>query len=174
MDTKIFFLINYLPHSAFLNGIALFLHIITYGGLMYYPIIIALFYLKKPLAKPAAITLISTYFVSDIILKNLIHRPRPPQILQNVINPGLVPHNFSFPSGQTAVAFAFAFLIIFMYPKKIVGYIFLLFSLLVGFSRMYLGHHFPSDVLSGAILGILISYIIYKIFSKIAVKKILS
>ena len=61
------------------------------------------------------------------------------------------PGSFSFPSGHATLAFAVAFVFAAKYPK----FRYPLFALaaLVAFSRIYIGMHFPSDVLAGAVLG---------------------
>lgn len=59
----------------------------------------------------------------------------------------------SFPSGHTADAFAFAIALGLIYPKWYFIFPAILWALLVGCSRMWLGVHFPSDVLAGAFIG---------------------
>lgn len=104
------------------------------------------------------------YFIVCGILKPLFERPRP-----YIYNDGISIivaslNSYSFPSGHTALAFAFAFSLL-VYGKK--GFIpGLIFAILMGFSRMYLYVHYPSDVLIGAIIGALCGYVPYLIVSK--------
>ena len=54
-----------------------------------------------------------------------------------------------------------------IYIKKKVMYIIaIIMIILIGFSRLYLGVHYPKDVIVGGILGVLISYICYNIYNK--------
>lgn len=69
----------------------------------------------------------------------------------------------SFPSLHTTLAFAFG-CTLFLFNKKI-GFWFLFAALLIGISRVYVGVHYPSDILFGALLGCLSSYIIKKLTS---------
>jgi len=77
----------------------------------------------------------------------------------------------SFPSGHTSSAFATATSLSLMYPKWYVIAPSFLWAGAVGYSRMELGVHFPSDVLVGALIGIGSSFLMYKIDKRMAIKK---
>ncbi len=70
--------------------------------------------------------------------------------------------NGSFPSGHAAFFFALAMVIFFFYKKW--GIVFFVSAILIGLARIIAGVHWPIDVLGGAIIGILSSFFIYKIF----------
>ena len=96
------------------------------------------------------------------ILKYTIKEPRP-----SVRYPGLVFTNSetrdpSFPSGHTLVAFATATSLALEYKKWYVTGPAYLWAGSVGFSRMYLGKHYPSDVLAGMAIGILSGVVSHK------------
>lgn len=86
-------------------------------------------------------------------LKYGVNRPRPfvtyPDIIQKDQNVG--PH--SFPSGHTSSAFSLATAVTLCYPKWYVAVPAFAWAVTVGYSRMRLGVHFPTDVLVGAIIG---------------------
>jgi undecaprenyl-diphosphatase len=90
------------------------------------------------------------------IIKNNVKRSRPYNELEGIQN-GTVPSDrFSFPSGHTAAAFVMATLIAYFFP--LLTTVVFLWAFLVGFSRIYLGVHYPSDTLAGMILGVLTAY----------------
>jgi membrane-associated phospholipid phosphatase len=68
----------------------------------------------------------------------------------------------SFPSGHTSVAFASATSLYLAYPKWYVAVPAFAYAASVGYSRMYLGVHYPSDVLAGAVIGAGSAWLMYK------------
>ena len=84
------------------------------------------------------------------LLKNCLKRARPFRMMaiKNHITPG---DQFSFPSGHTSAAFLFATITANLVPVMWIP-LFLLASA-VGFSRVMLGVHYPSDILVGALMG---------------------
>ncbi|MCX7100146.1 MAG: phosphatase PAP2 family protein [Methylobacter sp.] len=86
------------------------------------------------------------------VLKNGLKRNRPQAALKNfrsIITPS---DKFSFPSGHTSAAFMMATLLSFYFPLFMIPLY--CWAALVGFSRVILGVHFPTDILVGVILGI--------------------
>ena len=90
--------------------------------------------------------------LSSSILKPLFARTRPCKILENVHLLVNCSSAFSFPSSPATNVFAQAALFSYSY-RKLTPLVFI-FAVLVGFSRVYVGVHFPFDVLFGAILGV--------------------
>ncbi|MEQ1636988.1 MAG: phosphatase PAP2 family protein [Methylococcales bacterium] len=90
-------------------------------------------------------------------LKNSLKRNRPQAALED-FKSFIVPHDqFSFPSGHTSAAFLMATLGSDSWP--VLSFPLFLWAVSVGFSRVLLGVHFPSDVMVGAILGIGIAFL---------------
>ena len=73
---------------------------------------------------------------------------------------------YSFPSGHTQGAGSFYGAMAIYIKKKVMYIIAIIMIILIGFSRLYLGVHYPKDVIVGGILGVLISYICYNIYNK--------
>lgn len=112
------------------------------------------------------------FLIGNVALKNLVMRDRPCWIDQTV--PLLInsPHDFSFPSGHTLAAFETAFSVFLINRRW--GVSLLAFAVLMGLSRMYLFVHFPTDVLSGMVLGIFIAWFVSRIVEKYKIYDILS
>lgn len=102
---------------------------------------------------------------NNIILKNLIARPRPCATYPELVELVKIPHSYSFPSGHTVSAMAVAFTIFFQNKKF--GIITLVFAFLMGLSRLYVGVHFPTDVFGGIIVGFVIALAVYSAEKKI-------
>lgn len=86
------------------------------------------------------------------VIKQIVKRPRP-FLGQVKINAVYQPSHYSFPSGHTSSTFTTAMALSQVYPKWYVIAPAYLFAGSVGYSRMYLGVHYPTDVAAGALLG---------------------
>lgn len=119
---------------------------------------------KQVQIKNRAIFLLSSVTISSLIslvLKYLIDRPRPFETYDFIdkISSGGSP---SFPSGHTTEAFAFAIALCIAYPRWYIIIPSLLWAIAVGYSRISLGVHYPSDVLAGVVVGVLSVYLCFK------------
>jgi len=94
----------------------------------------------------------ATTILTTFIMKKLVKRPRP-FITHLNFTAVYQPPQYSFPSGHTSSAFATASALSMAYSKWYVIAPSLLWASSVGYSRMYLGVHYPSDVAAGAALG---------------------
>lgn len=131
--------------------------------------------------KKIAILGLSALFIADVtvyVLKYLVAEPRPFLTLTNVEL--LVPeeHSYSFPSGHAASSFASAYVIgskiKITYNKNNYGvmYLMMAFAVLIGFSRIYIGVHYPYDVIVGALVGIISAMMVMKLWNNIYIERI--
>lgn len=94
-----------------------------------------------------------TFLFGNLILKNLIARPRPCAVDKSVTLLIPFPSEYSFPSGHSSNGFAAAVTIFAYYHKT--GIAALAVAAVIAFSRMYLFVHYPTDILGGMLLGTL-------------------
>ena len=155
LDAEIFLAINHLPHNRWLNGIFRFITLIFTGGLGWY-LIMALTILFDPrkgarVLHHSVLPLTAATTLVEFPIPAFFHRGRPFIAFIQAIVIGKKPGSWSFPSGHSASAFAGAWLLARDFPGQ--GPFLFLMAALVGFSRIYLGDHYPGDVLSGALSG---------------------
>ncbi len=98
-------------------------------------------------------------FILTLTFQYLALRPRPQDV--RLILPS--PHFPSYPSGHAVAAFSVALIIGLTYKRWFIA---LIGASLIALSRVYLGHHFPSDILAGAVLGAAIGAVCYGLFIK--------
>ena len=100
----------------------------------------------------ALLALSLNLLISNGILKEWIARPRPFITHPEIIPLIQLPTDYSLPSGHSAFSFTIAFVVYRILPEKY-GIPVLLLAACIAFSRLYLGVHYPSDVLSGILIG---------------------
>lgn len=131
------------------------------GGFIWIVISIFLVVQKKYRYYGAAIlaALILSSLIGDYCLKPLVARARPYNAIPGVSL--LIPRlrDYSFPSGHAMSSFSAA-TVIFRIDKRLGTPAFIL-ATLIAFSRLYLFMHYPSDVLAGAVLGVLVGLFVY-------------
>lgn len=145
--------------NPILNSIMIFITSLGNGGIVWIVATIALLIPKKTrkVGLMSAVALIGSLIINNHIIKNLVQRPRPFVTFTDIRILIPKPSEFSFPSGHTSSSFAAAAVFYRFLPKK-VGIPAVVLAGFIGFSRLYVGVHYPTDVLAGAIMGVLLSY----------------
>lgn len=109
-----------------------------------------------------AVSLVIELILCNVILKPLAARPRPFEVNMGVRLLIEAPKDFSFPSGHTGASFAAAAALFFVGSRGWIPAAVL--AALIGFSRLYLYVHYPTDVLAGALLGIAAGWAACRLF----------
>ena len=127
-------------------------------------------YYKKMLMVSLSSAIIARFVFVEII-RLFYYNPRPFLVLSGVAQ--LVNHETtsSFPSGHATFYFALA-MGVFLYNKKI-GHVYIALAGLISFARIFVGVHWPLDILAGAGLGSVISVIMYLAYKKMPRKAFL-
>lgn len=183
LDEYIFLQINNLPHTAWLD--TLFLFFSFYPLVIWIVIGIVVVVLEERKEKLFIVRLVLALglagFLASAFLKPIIRRPRPdlshgPSVVIVEEHPAVLPWNndFAFPSGHAAVAFAGAYIVTreetqSRHSKKhkpakrnFLKFVFIGFAVLTAFSRLYLGKHYPLDVIVGGVLGWVVGYVAWR------------
>jgi undecaprenyl-diphosphatase len=159
LDARLFLAINHLPHTKLSNRLMFGVTTIMTGGFGWLLGLLVGAALEKRRARQALLQIVPPLWFATLAveypIKYFFRRSRPFADIVQAIAIGKKPGSYSFPSGHSAAAFAGAWLLRRHYPK--LTWLWYAIAGLVGFSRIYLGAHYPGDVLSGALAGTVIA-----------------
>jgi undecaprenyl-diphosphatase len=175
IDTQIFYFVNLKLQNGVLDFLMPFL---TQRSNWMIPLWIGwlvFFIFGKKKGRIVALLLMVTITASDQVSAHLIKpwvgRIRPCNVLENVHLLVGCTQAFSFPSAHACNLFSSATLLSRSY--KSLTPVFLIIAFLVSFSRIYVGVHYPFDVLAGGLLGFLLASLILFVFNSINTRTIL-
>lgn len=162
MDYAIMNFVQQNLHTAFTDVFFPIVTMLGNHGLVWLCLIAALLLTKKyrRCGGMLLLTLAATFLLGEFILKPIIARPRPFVDNPNVLLLIPPPSGYSCPSNHSSSSFAVATMLCFYHKKA--GIAALVLAFLIAFSRIFLFVHYPTDVIFGAILGILCSVLLYK------------
>ena len=93
------------------------------------------------------------------VIKPWVARIRPFDSIPALIPLVQKPLDASFPSGHTSASFSVAWIIYSLYPNKKIGVAVMILAFCIAFSRLYVGVHYPSDVIAGILVGMLAAWL---------------
>lgn len=172
IDVSILLFIQEHIRSGAMNGFWKFITSLGDVGWFWIALSIALMIPKKT-RKVGVASLLSVLLgvlITNVILKTLVARTRPFDLVDAIVPLIAKPRDFSFPSGHTCVSFASALILYRMLPKKY-GVPAVILAALVGLSRLYVGVHYPTDVAGGFLVALLASTIVYSGVKKWEIRK---
>ena len=137
-------------------------------------LILLVFRRTRRLGVCCVVSMALTFLVVNCAIKPLIARTRPYDLFSEIQILTHTERDFSFPSGHSANSFAVAWILYRMAPKKY-GIPAVVLAALIAFSRLYVGVHYPTDVLAGTAIAIALAELtlhqLPRIEKKIARKK---
>ena len=157
-------------HNPVLDKVMLFITSLGDDGILWLAIgVICLFFKKhRKMGLQLLLSMLCTFVLGNLILKNIFARPRPCDIDTAVTLLLSRPHGHSFPSGHSINSMVAA-VALFLNNKKI-GIPAVIIAALIGFSRMYLFVHFPTDVLGGFLIAVLVALAVDYGFRQMQIK----
>lgn len=153
-DSTLFLLLNHLPHNALFNALGIGLSAIGTAGIIWLILGVILFLREEKkdhlFFTPILVSAATSWVLVEKIIKPFVARPRPTLEMGAIILGNNLP-DFSFPSGHATIAWALATVLAHKEPKY--KSFFFILAFLISFSRIYIGKHFPLDVVGGGFLG---------------------
>ena len=145
-------------------------------GIFWILIAVVMLFFKKtrPLGIMAGIALVFSVLINNVLIKPNVGRIRPYEVVDGLKLIIERQDDPSFPSGHSGASFAAAVVFLVKGPKKI-GIPAIIMAALIAFSRLYVGVHYPTDVITGIITGTccaIISFMIWSIVEKKASPKL--
>ena len=158
-------------HNPVLDRVMAILSDMGNAGIFWILLSVALMIIKRtrPTGCQMMLSIIITFVIGNLILKNAVMRVRPCQIDETVALLVAVPGDYSFPSGHSMNGFTAATAL--FYNNKKLGIPALVLATLIAFSRLYNFVHFPTDVLFGIVLGTVVALIVCSVWNRTAKSK---
>ena len=127
------------------------------AGLVWIALAILCLCIKKTrrIGAPMVLALLFSLIVNNGILKNAVARIRPYEVIDGLECLVRRAVDYSFPSGHTGSSFAAATVMVCLLPKRY-GVPAVILAALIAFSRLYVGIHYPTDVLFGFVDGVIL------------------
>lgn len=164
IDTLAFFLINKNLQNSLFDIVMPFITGKSY--LIFLPLFLLFLFKDREKALIALVLGIVSLLIADWsanILKHSFERIRPCNALDGVRLLAGCGKSFSMPSNHSVNAFAFISPL-FMLLKNRMRYAFVAIAILVGFSRVYVGVHYPSDTIAGALFGVMLGICVVQFY----------
>lgn len=126
-------------------------------GLIWILLSLVLLCFKKTRRAGAAglLGLVFSLLLNNLFLKNVFHRIRPYEVVEGLTLLTKKATDFSFPSGHSGSSFAAAVAVVCSMKGSRARWLVLAFAFLMAFTRLYIGIHYPTDVICGALTGTL-------------------
>ena len=113
----------------------------------------------------AAVSLLVEFIIVNLIIKNAVARVRPYEVIEGLECITKLATDFSFPSGHTGSCFAVATVLFLELPKRY-GLTALFLAALMAYSRLYVGVHYPTDVLAAFLIAVAVGVAVCRVMGR--------
>ncbi len=169
IDARLYLLINELPHPRWLNTLVYAATVLATGGWIWVGAVFTAYLFRVPRSWRALVqllpSLVGATWIVEYPIKSAFRRRRPFIEVVRALVIGKKPGSFSFPSGHTASSFASAWVLGTVWPRG--RPLFYSLAASIGFSRIYVGAHYPGDVTAGALFGTVLAELFRLIVSRV-------
>lgn len=166
IDASILLFVQEHIRCAFLDPVMKFLSLVGEAGAVW--IVLGVVLLISPKTRKGGffmlLCLLLGFLLNNILIKNLVQRPRPYAAIPELWSVVGEVSEWSFPSGHTCSSFACAAGLTMAFGKK--GAWAYIPAALIAVSRIYLGVHYPTDILGGTLVGTLAAGAVYLIVKR--------
>ena len=170
-DAGILLFIQEYIRQDFLTPLVKFITHLGDAGWFWIALSVVLLFFKK--TRRAGITallaLLIGALITNVALKNLVARIRPYEVIEDLHLLIEKQSDYSFPSGHTCASFAAGLVYLKMLPRRY-GVAAILLAVLIAFSRLYVGVHYPTDILGGILVGSFAAWAAYRLSEGIGKK----
>lgn len=155
-DSSILLWIQNSVRTDFLSPVVKVITHLGDKGIFWIAVTLALLVFKKTrrLGVFCGVAMVIGLLVTNLVIKNWVARVRPYDLIPGLTNIIENQHDFSFPSGHTTNSLACSWVLFRRAKHKKWGVLALVVAILIALSRLYVGVHYPTDILGGAAIGI--------------------
>ncbi|MDD2980226.1 MAG: phosphatase PAP2 family protein [Hespellia sp.] len=172
LDGNILLFIQENIRAEWMNGFWRAVTSLGNAGWLWITISVLLLFSEKtrPIGIAGILSLLIGAFITNIALKNVVARTRPYEVIEGLNILIAKPSDFSFPSGHSCASFAAASAYYRTAPRKF-GIPALILATMIAFSRLYVGVHYPTDVIAGILIGLFSAWAAATILKNIKKKR---
>ena len=162
-DANILLFIQENIRNGFLTPIMKFITMSCDGGIIWIAlsVLLMIFPKTRKMGFCSAISLIFSVLICNVFLKNLFGRIRPYEVISGLELLVEEADDPSFPSGHTSasVAAALSIFLVSLGRQRVAAIIAIIYAFLVGFTRLYVGIHYPTDVIVAAVVAVALAFV---------------